>query len=239
MAFKQFLIDDQISITIYKRKSSRSLRLSVDSSGEIKVSIPAWAPYASGLAFANSRLDWIKAQKRTKTTLTEGQAIGKAHHLHFVPTKSDLVTSRIINGEIRINYPLGLETSDFKVQRIATVASIRALRLQAKQLLPQRLAELAKLHNYNYHQVSIKRLKSRWGSCDHQGNIILNLYLMQLPWEYIDYVIIHELVHTKIMRHGPNFWQTMKLELPSVDDLKRKIRTYQPILDSSADSIVA
>lgn len=239
MAFKQFSIDDQTTVTIYKRKANRSLRLSVDSRGEIRVSIPLWAPYASGLAFATSRLEWIKSQKRTSKTLVSGQAIGKAHHIQFVAVNSASITSRIIGSEIRINYPEQLEITDPEIQKKASLASIRALRLQAEQLLPQRLAKLAKHHGYKYREVTIKRLKSRWGSCDHQGNIVLNLYLMQLPWECIDYVIVHELVHTVVMRHGPNFWRAMKQELPNVDELKRKIKTYQPILDSSVDSTVA
>lgn len=239
MAFKQFSIDDQTTVVIYKRKTNRSLRLTVDSKGEIRVSIPLWAPYASGLAFAKSRMEWIKSQKRTAKTLGDGQAIGKAHHLLFIASTSASVTSRIVGSEIRINYPQNLDISDSTVQKKAAQASIRALRLQAEQLLPQRLAKLAQLHGYKYRAVTIKRLKSRWGSCDHQGNIVLNLYLMQLPWECIDYVIVHELVHTVVMRHGSNFWQAMKRELPNVDELKRKIRTYQPILDSSVDSTVA
>lgn len=239
MAFKQFSIDDQTTVTIYKRKTNRSLRLSVDSKGEIRVTIPLWAPYASGLAFATSRLEWIKAQKRIKQALIQGQAIGKAHHLKFVAVSSASITSRIVDSEIRINYPRQLEIANLEVQKKASQASIRALRRQAEQLLPQRLTKLAQLHGYKYRTVTIKRLKSRWGSCDHQTNIVLNLYLMQLPWECIDYVIIHELVHTVVMRHGPNFWQVMKQELPNVDEFKRQIRTYQPILDGSVDSTVA
>lgn len=239
MAYKQFQIDDITAVTIYKRKSSKSLRLSIGSSGEVKVSIPLWVPYSAGLTFAKSKIDWIKSQKRPINLLVNNQSIGKAHHLVFVPSNTDKLSSRIVGSQVRVIHPENTAISEPLVQKSATTASVRALRSQAEQLLPQRLANLASVHGYQYKSVSVKRLKSRWGSCDQKGNIVLNIFLMQLPWECIDYVLIHELVHTKVMRHGPDFWQVMKQEIPNLDKLKSQIRSYQPILHGSAEAIVA
>lgn len=239
MASKQFLIDDQITVKIYKRKSSRNLRLSISSTGEIRVSIPLWAPYSSGIVFAKSKLEWIKSQQRAPNLLTHNQPVGKAHHLTFIPTTTTKVTGRIVDNEIRVTHPDNVDETSDKVQEAASRASIRALRSQAERLLPQRLAELASLHGYKYRSVSIKKLKSRWGSCDQKSNIVLNLYLVQLPWECIDYVLVHELVHTVVMRHGPDFWETMQQELPNLKALKTQIKKYQPILHGSSSANVA
>lgn len=239
MASKQFLIDDHLTVRIYKRKSSRNLRLSINSTGEVRVSIPIWAPYSSGLTFAKSKYEWIKSQKRTPKLLINKQSIGKAHHLVFIPTTSIKISSRVVDNEIRVNHPINVDASDETVQASANKASIKALRTQAEQLLPRRLSELALLHGYQYRSVSIKRLKSRWGSCDQKSNIVLNLYLIQLPWELIDYVLVHELVHTKVMRHGPDFWRAMQLEIPNLKSLKSKIKKYHPILHGSLSEDVA
>lgn len=239
MAYKQFSIDNQTSITIYKRRSSKSLRLSVDSNGGIKVTIPSWAPYASGLAFAKTRIDWIKQQQRPAKALTHEQIVGKAHRLIFIPNSSVTIKTRIVGNEVRVYHPMSMDPSSIEVQAKTTLACIRALRLQSNQLLPQRIEKLALDNGYTYRQVTIKMLKSRWGSCDHKGNIVLNLYLMQLPWELIDYVLIHELVHTKVMKHGPEFWSVMLQELPDLNKLKLAIREYKPILDSPAILTVA
>ncbi|MGH7192412.1 MAG: M48 metallopeptidase family protein, partial [Candidatus Saccharimonadales bacterium] len=104
----------------------------------------------------------------------------------------------------------------------------------AERLLPQRLAAVAEAHGFDYGGVHIKRLKSRWGSCDQDGMIVLNLFLMQLPWEYIDYVLLHELMHTRIMRHGPDFWQAMAELQPDVKALRGRLREYRPALDGTA-----
>ena len=78
--------------------------------------------------------------------------------------------------------------------------------------------------------MAVKRLKSRWGSCDQHTNIILNIFLMQLPWECIDYVLLHELTHTNVLHHGPDFWLAMTQVLPNVTQLRKAMRDYQPIL---------
>ena len=235
MPNKIFALDDELAIKIYKRKSSRNLRLSVTSDGEVRVSIPAWAPYRVGVEFARSRQAWIRAQARSPQLLADDQAIGKAHHLSFVAvTGTQKTNSRLSGGTIRIRYPVGADPQSAAVQQVANAAGVRALRLQAEQLLPQRLAVLAAQHDFDYADVSIKRLKGRWGSCDNNRQIVLNLFLMQLPWELIDYVLLHELTHTRILRHGTDFWQAMDEVLADSKQLRRKLRAHQPVLTSLA-----
>lgn len=233
MPGKVFMLDDDLEVTVYKRRTSRNLRLSISPTGEVRVSIPAWAPYRAGLDFAKSRQVWIREQHTPAKPLIDGQSVGKAHHLQFLEKASSRkASSRVYDTAIVISYPLGNRPTDPEVQRLAREASVRALRAQAERLLPQRLASLAETHGFTYSSVSVKRLKSRWGSCDQQANIVLNLFLMQLPWEMIDYVLIHELTHTNVLRHGPDFWQAMRTVLPDVAALKKTMRQYQPVLNS-------
>jgi predicted metal-dependent hydrolase len=123
--------------------------------------------------------------------------------------------------------------SEPEIQSAARKTGIRALRRQAETLLPQRLDQLARQHEFSYRSVAIKQLKGRWGSCDQHANIVLNLFLMQLPWEHIDYVILHELTHTNVLRHGPDFWQAMEKVLPEVKQLRKQLRLHQPVLVGS------
>jgi len=241
MAFKQFDLDG-MPIKVFKRKGNRALRLSVTAGGDVRVSIPTWVPYAAGVDFAQKKRDWIynQLQRQPQGLLVEGQAIGKSHRLLFVPDRNARQPiSRIKQTEIIVRYPANLEADDATVQKAAAKGSVRALRTQAERLLPIRLRELAQKHGYTYRTVSIKQLKSRWGSCDQRQNITLNLFLMQLPWECIDYVLLHELAHTRVMQHGPNFWQEMATVLPNVQALRKRMRTYQPILHTSLPLAVA
>lgn len=233
MAFKEFQVEGLGPVTIYKRKASRSLRLSVTSHGVIRVSIPSWSPYAAGVAFAQSRKEWIEAQRPVTHVLHHQQPVGKAHHLVFIPsTEVSKPSARVKQTEIIVRYPLNLQSDDPAVQQVAKRACVRALRAQAEQLLPRRLRQLAAAHDLSFKSVSVKQLKSRWGSCDQRKNIVLNLYLMQLPWECIDYVLLHELTHTHIMQHGKPFWAAMDKIVPNLTAIRRQMRSYQPILAS-------
>lgn len=83
------------------------------------------------------------------------------------------------------------------------------LRKEAKRLLYNRTKQLAAKHGFTFTDVKIQSSKSRWGSCSRRKNINLSFYLMLLPAHLIDYVILHELCHTKEMNHGVKFWQWM------------------------------
>ncbi len=232
MPAKEYMLTDALSVKVYKRKSNRSLRLSISATGSVRVTIPAWAPYRAGYEFAKSRLGWIEQQRVLPKALAHGQAIGKAHRLELIPTvKAAKTTSRIRDNVVTVSYPSNLSAGEANVQAVAQVASIRALRAQSEMLLPQRLKLLAETNGFSYSKVSVKRLKGRWGSCDSRSRIVLNLFLMQLPWELIDYVLIHELCHTKVLRHGPDFWREMEKILPNTKILKKQLKTYQPVLD--------
>ncbi|MDR1416069.1 MAG: M48 family metallopeptidase [Prevotellaceae bacterium] len=86
---------------------------------------------------------------------------------------------------------------------------IERFRRQANQLLPKRVATLAARHGFSYNKISIKNIHSRWGSCSVQNNLNFSIYLMHLPDDLVDYVILHELCHTVHKNHGPNFWALM------------------------------
>lgn len=234
MATKQVHIPEIGTVTLYKRRGNRSLRITIGSDGEIRVSLPYWLPYRAGEQFAMSKASWIAANRgATDKTLVHGSAIGKAHRLRFEPqAMATRVNSRIIANEVRISFPAIYSPEDRVVQLAAHKASIRALRKEASTLLPQRLEALSSQTGYTYKNVSIKQLKSRWGSCNSNQEITLNLFLMQLPWHLIDYVLVHELTHTKVMQHGSPFWQAMEEYMPDAKQLRKQMSNYQPALSA-------
>ena len=90
-------------------------------------------------------------------------------------------------------------------ERMATESIIKALRKEAKNYLPARLAELASRYGFKYEKLAIKNNLTNWGSCSSKGNINLNLHLIRLPHDLCDFVILHELCHLKHFNHGEGF----------------------------------
>jgi len=100
-------------------------------------------------------------------------------------------------------------------------------RKEAQNYLPQRVKELSQEYSFEYKQIKIKNLKRRWGSCSSKNNLNFNLHLMRLPRELIDYVILHELVHTVEKNHGKKFWDLLEKVLPKALFLDKKLKKYK------------
>jgi len=108
--------------------------------------------------------------------------------------------------------------------RAAQLPPIDKKKAHAK--LTGRLTHLAGQHGFCYNRVTIRNQKSRWGSCSATNNISLNMKLMALPDELIDYVLLHELLHTRIKNHGPAFWAELELLATGARDKRARLKAY-------------
>ena len=103
-------------------------------------------------------------------------------------------------------------------------------RSAARKVLIDRLNLLAKKYGFTYNRVFIRNQKSRWGSCSTKNNINLNVNLVGLPPELIDYTIIHELVHTRVKNHSRKFWDQMDALLGDAKKIDKKLSAYEVLL---------
>ena len=99
-------------------------------------------------------------------------------------------------------------------------------RVEAKTLLTRRLKQLAKDNGFSYNRLYIRNQKTRWGSCSSKNNISLNMKLVKLPDELIDYVILHELVHTRRKDHSQAFWAEMDKFVCNGKKMASRLRSY-------------
>lgn len=125
--------------------------------------------------------------------------------------------------------PPATDFTDINRQRWLLQVLTEQLRRQAKLLLPGRLNALAKLYGLPFSRVSINSARTRWGSCSSRKSINLSLYLMLLPSHLIDYVLLHELCHTREMNHGPRFWALLdSLTGGRARALRKELRCFRP-----------
>jgi len=99
---------------------------------------------------------------------------------------------------------------------------------RARSILIARLQELAELHDFRFNKVSIRNQKTKWGSCSARNNISLNMNLATLPDELRDYVILHELLHTRIKNHSSKFWKELDAYVGGgAKEFGRILKTYR------------
>lgn len=148
-------------------------------------------------------------------------------HLYVKPGHLKHFTVREEGEEMYIYCPENVEFASEDVQKLLRAAILRAMKRRASDCLPPLLSMWAERFGLSYKKVRINGACSRWGSCSSTGTISLSCYLMLLPSHLMDYVLLHELAHTKEMNHGPEFW---KLLNQFTDDcalqLRSELRTF-------------
>lgn len=231
MPAKIVTIPEVGEVALYKRRGVRGVKLSITHNGSVRITLPTWAPYRLGVEFARTKSDWINAKRQPKQLLLNGDRVGKAHRFVFeTKVGVDRPATRISGTDIKLTFSPHIKPESQKVQDAAEKAAVRALKKESEQLLPQRLKTLADQRGFTFNSVSVKRLRSRWGSCNERKDIVLNCFLMQLPWHLIDYVLLHELVHTRVLRHGDPFWSELGNHVKDLKALRKEMKSHQPAL---------
>lgn len=96
----------------------------------------------------------------------------------------------------------------------------------ARNAIVKRLHKLAEGYGFTHGKISIRNQKTRWGSCSSNNNISLNMRIVQLPPKLMDYIILHELVHTRIRNHSLNFWEELGKLIQDPKQIDRELNHY-------------
>ena len=100
--------------------------------------------------------------------------------------------------------------------------------IKAQEYLFSRLDYFSNKHNLPYNRVVFRCQKTKWGSCSEKKNINLNINIAYLPKELQDYILLHELCHTKIKNHSKQFWASLdKLLGCRAKQLQKKLKKWR------------
>lgn len=221
-------------VTIRRSALAQYVRLKVGHDGTLTASLPKRAP----LRFVTQLIDQsrdelrsiLKQHQQSRSQREHGSAVGKSHTLHIKHATNSAPKSSIANQQITIYLPLSMSPSSIEAQKYINEVVKRALKKEATAYLPRRVYYLAEKHGFSVDSVRFNNAKTRWGSRSNNGSINLNVALMQLPFELIDYVIIHELCHIKQMNHGPAFWQLVESLCPEYKALRKELHKHNPYI---------
>jgi predicted metal-dependent hydrolase len=117
-----------------------------------------------------------------------------------------------------------------KIEQNADLREIPDLNIdleKAQTNLFNRLNYFAEKYNFSFNRATFRRQKTRWGSCSRKNNINLNINLVMLPQHLQDYVLLHELVHTRHKNHGKAFWAELDRLVGDAKSLRKEMRKYR------------
>jgi predicted metal-dependent hydrolase len=118
-----------------------------------------------------------------------------------------------------------------------TTEDIRSLAEKARQVIPVRTAYYANMLGVTYGRITIRKQKTRWGSCSAKGNLNFNCLLMLAPTEVLDSVIIHELCHRKEMNHSQRFYAEVLRVFPEYRKWNKWLKENGAAIMSRASDI--
>ena len=95
---------------------------------------------------------------------------------------------------------------------------------QAKRIFTERLNHFAPALNVQWRKLSLSSAGTRWGSASADGSIRLNWRLIHFKQSVIDYVVVHELSHLRVMDHSPRFWDTVRTVVPDYAALRSQLK---------------
>lgn len=224
-----------VDITLFRSNRAKRVNITIKPFSGVRVSVPRSVSFKQAKQATEQRINWIKThlskmQKAedlftvfTKDTKFET----REHHLEIKQVETEKLSSVVRNNKIAVSVPKKMRVEDAAVQVEIRKAVERAWRKEAKEYLPGRVKELAAKHKFDYKKVAVKNSKTRWGSCSFDNNINLSIHLMRLPDYLVDYVILHELVHTKVKNHSRDFWQLLDMVSGNAKKLDKEVKQHR------------
>ena len=235
MSSEQKLNLDGIPITFYRSKKAKNINISIRPFKGVRVAVPRLASFRQAKQFVVLRKHWIEKHAAQMKQLEDRQTVfnwdtefkTKYRTLNLIKSKIDVISYNYNENQIVVHIPESESILNSDVQDFIVNAIEKTYRLEAKAYLPNRVEKLAKTYDLVYKKVKINNAKTRWGSCSSENNINLSLQLMRLPDYLIDYVILHELAHTKVKNHSTQFWYFLDaLTENKAKKLDKELKSY-------------
>jgi len=217
---------DGLTFEVRRSLRRRRLGLTVDRSGELRLHVPESTSDHALTQWTRSKLLWVHRKLALKEALAP-----KVRTPEFVSGENFSYLGR--NYRLKIlresAEPLRFDGRYFWLAvdaRSEAEAHFRRWYVRAgRGWLRERAVILARKTGSEASRIEVRELGFHWGSCGKHGILFFNWRLLQLPVRFIDYVIVHELVHLQEPHHSPEFWQAIDRALPAWQQCKDALRS--------------
>lgn len=192
-----------ISYIVKISARSRKLTIRIDHDGQVIVTVPKYVPKHKIAEFVESARDWIEKQKSVQS---QKPPLLTARSCFYFGKEYVIKVSARADGTVRVGKDVLIVAPLVTSHRSLMTLLNSWLKNRAVEYITKRVYELSEQMELPFAGLAFKQQKTRWGSCSSQKNLNFNWKLIHAPREVIDYVIVHELAHTREMNHGRNFW---------------------------------
>lgn len=238
-------------VLVHRKPYRRSLGLTLQVSGRIKVTAPKSTPLHFIQDFLNRNSLWIEKNLDKYKSLRDahppkryvaGEAfpyLGRKITLRFEVSESSKFDCSVSGDELVVRVPrsqsrLPVDSVSERPELGPVISGL--YESEGRRILSRRLAHYSDLMGLQPKALSFRAQKTRWGSCTAKGKISLNWRLVIAPLDVIDYVVIHELSHLAHYDHSPAFWRLVATQSPEWPKYRNWLRSNQYEADFLAKS---
>ena len=218
-------MDNEISYKII-RSRRRTVSIIVERDGSVVVRAPLRYPESAIKDFVFKKREWIlRTAERVKRSNAENafslengakiELLGNEYTVRITPEKRAFLT------ENEIVLPSGLEKPAFEKL---------IYKLLRSYILP-RTEEIAAKNGLRYKGISITSAKTRWGSCGAGDTLNFSRALVFMPPSVVDYVVCHELCHTREKNHSARFYALVKSICPDYKEAERVLKLRAAVMN--------
>lgn len=220
-------------VVLYISYSDRTtISIQLDKKQIITLRVPHKTPKTTIDKVLNEKYSWIYSKyelMQTKAEKVEDRVFGEGGMFMFLGGKYNLVHN--INCRFGIYFDKTKFETPYENQDEIKAALEKWYKKNAKKILTERTNYFANLYSLPYRSIKINSAKTRWGSCSSKNDINYSWKLIQAPIEVVDYVIIHELVHTKIKNHSQHFWDAVAKIYPDYRNAVKYLKDNNFIIE--------
>jgi predicted metal-dependent hydrolase len=207
-------VQNNIQIDQIIRSQRRTIALEVKRDGSLIVRAPKITPRGQIEELVKSKERWI----RKKQELLKQQSL-EAPAKKFIPGEQfqylgEPYALEVVEGQVT---PLILDDKfnlAAKSQHNALPVFTNWYRKHASLVIKAIVANRAQQNGFTYARIRITNARTRWGSCGSKGSLNFTWRLIMAPWEVIDYVVVHEMVHLQVRNHSKAFWSKVGKLMP-------------------------
>lgn len=210
-------------------KDIKNIHLSVyPPLGRVRISAPLRMNIDTIRIYAISKLGWIKKQQQkffTQVREAPREYLNKEGHFFLGKRYLMKVVEHNAPPEVKIKH----NTIELYVRPSTDMQKKQAImdewyREQLKELAPQIIEKWEKLMNVSLNEFAVKKMKTKWGTCNREAKRIwLNLELVKKPFNCLEYIIVHEMVHLLERTHNDKFIAYMNNFLPEWKHLRNEL----------------
>jgi len=207
---------------------AKRVQMKLNQFGELEIVIPQNFNQKEVVKFVERHSGWIHRTRERILSLRpknepSSPFIPDDIYLRAVDRHFRVVNSASsLTAGIEVDYPYQvLEVSGSQAQQLVFIN--QWMQKKAKKILLPWLQNVGAELSLSYNKVTIRRQKTRWGSCSAQHNINLNRNLLLLAPELVRYLIIHELCHTVHFNHSESYWQLVAQYEPNYKALDHQL----------------